>query len=298
MRLVIIIAIVFLMVPTLSSCTSCNGNSSGSEDAGKKTCEPGAKESCFCGTGDGQKTCKQDGSGFSECECGSGDADTDSDTDADSDSDTDGDGDADSDGDADTDTDSDSDTDTDSDGDTDTDTDNLWVPEGCEIISGNADHWTGSNGIYGDYLVWSAYDPGPGCHIITTYRISTGSYQELTDCKTVHHPSIWGEVAFWQEQLDGMDGNSRELFRGNVNGGAIERLTDDSCGDAFIVGGRAHAIHLYACNDGIVTLKYLDLETKKSYSITDNSEGNPSGYAFDGERWVVWIFDDKAYKFD
>ncbi|MCP4602574.1 MAG: hypothetical protein GY847_19000, partial [Proteobacteria bacterium] len=65
-----------------------------------------------------------------------------------------------------------------------------------------------------------------------------------------------------------------------------------------IVGGKTQAIYLSNCSGDIVTLKYLDLETKKSYSITDNSEGNPSGYAFDGERWVVWIFDDKAYKFD
>ncbi|MCP4676035.1 MAG: hypothetical protein GY854_11120 [Deltaproteobacteria bacterium] len=80
----------------VAACSSCS-DSTGGKDAGVRVCEPGAAEDCFCGTGDGTKTCKSDGSGWNECQCTGGDADTDTDTGADSDSDIDTDGDSDTD---------------------------------------------------------------------------------------------------------------------------------------------------------------------------------------------------------
>ena len=74
-------------------------------------------------------------------------------------------------------------------------------------------------------------------------------------------------------------------------------MTENECGDIVAFGGDEKMVYFQSCADEIA-VHVMDLATRSTYKITDHALGNPSGYDFDGERWVVWIYNDYAYKYD
>jgi hypothetical protein len=193
--------------------------------------------------------------------------------------------------------------------DTVTSTDNPWLPKGCRFIdAGPVTRWQGIGQIYDDKLVWS--DNGCNKGIIMITSLSTGETKSLTDCAYHARPSIYKNWVFWETQLDGANGYSTEIFGHNLNTGETERLTNNNCIESHPMAGENYVVYLYACidTDGkkVNSLRYIDLSTKdrKVYDITDKFEGNPSGWDFDGERWVTWVYkkDNRApdllYKYD
>ncbi|MCP4675445.1 MAG: hypothetical protein GY854_08060 [Deltaproteobacteria bacterium] len=77
-----------MITASLVVAAGCIDDTSSGDDTGPRVCEPSITEACFCVLGDGTKTCKSDGSGWSECQCTIGDTKTDSETDTEADHDT------------------------------------------------------------------------------------------------------------------------------------------------------------------------------------------------------------------
>ena len=236
---------------------------------------------------------------------GTGDTDTDTDVDADTDTGSD----ADTDTDTDTDTDGDTDTDSDSDTDTDTDADGDWLPPGCEVVSTTAQGWSSELSFSGDIMVWIDDDEETEMPEIRCLTLSTG--EELIAVDNVasgyyDHASIWGDWIYWDWMLDGADGYSREIFRKNVVTSAQQQLTDSDCAKYSPLPGEDKAVYLRACGgETPIEMYVLTLDSLVSVLVSNEVTGNPSGYDYDGVKWVVWVDEiapstgvNNQYKYD
>jgi hypothetical protein len=231
------------------------------------------------------------------------DTGSDADTDSDSDTDTDNDTDSDADSDSDSDSDSDADTDSDSDTDTDTDTEDPWIPKGCEILTTKKTEWTGQHSMHGDYLVWSDSADDYSCNTLTLRRLSTGENTEVQECADYDHPTIFDDYIYWSKKLDKLDSFSREVFRTNILTKKTEQLTDSGseCASFSPHAGKDIIVYKGNCksDENTLLLKYMEVSTKAIHDITDKAQGSvANGWAYDGERWFVWIHEDLAYKYD
>jgi hypothetical protein len=217
------------------------------------------------------------------------DSGTDTDTDADTDSDTDTDTDTDTDGDTDTDTDTDSDTDTD----TDTDSDGDWLPPGCEVVSTTAHGWSSELSFSGNRMVWIDDDETAEMPEIRLRNLTTGEESIAVDNVTsgyYDHASIWGDWIYWDWMLDGADGYSRELFRRNVVTSVQQQLTDSDCAKYAPLPGEEKVVYFLACGgETPIEMYVLTLDGLVSGLVSNEVTGNPSGYDYDGVKWVVWI---------
>lgn len=236
-----------------------------------------------------------DDAGKSEMDAG---PDTDTDTDSDTDTDTD------------TDTDADTDTDTDTDGDgggPDAGPDSgypQWVPDGCEQITNWATEYAAFRAFSGNRLVWGEFDPGLDAVVLKKRELDSGATIEMTDPGNYDVPTISGDWLFWEQQLDGSDAFSREVFRKNVVTMVEEQLTDSDCASYTPLPGGEKIVFKYQCDGEDVELRFMDLDTHVQTVISDEVLGAPSGYDYDGARWVVWDVDyystsyNRQYKYD
>jgi hypothetical protein len=83
-------------------------------------------------------------------------------------------------------------------------------------MTNHAWNWTVELAFYGDTVTWGEYDPTPGTYTVTLRDLPTGSVSALTGPGVYKGVAIWGDWVYWEEQLDGSDSLSRELFRKNV----------------------------------------------------------------------------------
>ena len=237
------------------------------------------------------------------CSNGSSD-DLDGGTDTGTGTGTDGDTDADTDGDTDTDTDTDADTDTDTESDAGPDGGSgNFVPNGCEIITIYGSEWKGKTALNDDWIVWADYNLLSGWFTVKARNLHTGIVTDLSTPGWHREVAVWGDWAYWVKKLDFSDAYSREIFRRNIITLVEEQLTDTTCSSFLPMPGENYMVYKTHCSTTGSALNYMDLTTSVSHFISNYVEGNPDGYAFDGERWVAWDYNpgsgyNDLYKYD
>ncbi len=172
------------------------------------------------------------------------------------------------------------------------------IPTGCELVANTVKRWTGNFAIHRDRMVWSNFDPDPGHFQLFIHELSRGKSTAITSFGPYKNPTIWGDDVYWFEKTDPADALSSELFQKNVQTSQLERLTRNSCAEYGVIGGKNHLVYKRHCDGEPTYLSHMNLETKQVVDIAPLPRGRPSGYDFDGHRWVVWIDNDSAYKFD
>jgi len=158
-------------------------------------------------------------------------------------------------------------------------------------------------------MVWTDIDSISETAEIHYRTLSTGEEDIIVDdvpSGYYDHATIWGDWVYWDWQLDGSDGYSRELFRKNLVSNEVQQLTNGDCAKYSPLPGEDKIVYFKACGGGAAVEMYaLTLNDLSSVLISNEVTGNPSGYDYDGVKWVVWMDEvgtatgvNNQYKYD
>jgi hypothetical protein len=179
---------------------------------------------------------------------------------------------------------------------------------GCQLIepaTENISGWSGWRSIDSGHLVWRWIDHRiePAESVLMVRNLRTGAQTELLRVEfpeRIDNPAIFENSVYFERETESADSSSREIFRIDIGGGPVHRVTFNRVPDAQAMAGRDYLVTFFADRQGgsyRSGIKYIRLTDGSEHDILTNRRGTPM-QVFDGKRWVVFLDDHQLYKLD